>query len=73
VGGMLGISAAFLSAANALAPIIGGALFQTIGPAAPFLFGGLFIGLLFWLTRRRFQADPEQPAANSLSQPASES
>lgn len=35
-GGILGVSAAFLSAANALAPLIGGALFSGIGPGAPF-------------------------------------
>ena len=40
VGGMLGISAALLSAANAIAPLIGGLIFQAIGPAAPFLIGG---------------------------------
>ena len=44
VGGMLGISAAFLSAANAVAPVAGGALFQGIGPAAPFILGGLLDG-----------------------------
>ena len=35
-GGILGVSTAFLSGANALAPLIGGAIFQIIGPSAPF-------------------------------------
>jgi MFS transporter, DHA1 family, tetracycline resistance protein len=47
IGGMLGMSAAFLSAANALAPLIGGALFQTLGSTAPFLTGAVVLGLLF--------------------------
>jgi len=38
-GGMLGISAAFLGTANALAPVIGGAVFQAVGPTMPFLLG----------------------------------
>jgi MFS family permease len=46
VGGMLGISAAFLSAANALAPLIGGAIFQAFGSSMPFLLGGLLMAVL---------------------------
>lgn len=47
VGGMLGISAALLSAANALAPLVFGAIFQWWGASAPFLVGGaLLLGLL---------------------------
>ncbi|MEJ2349210.1 MAG: MFS transporter [Anaerolineales bacterium] len=48
VGGMLGISAAFLSGANAVAPLVGGAFFQALGSTAPFLFGGALMGVL-WL------------------------
>ncbi|HLE15768.1 MAG TPA: MFS transporter [Anaerolineales bacterium] len=62
VGGMLGISAACLSAANALAPVIGGLFFQAIGPAAPFLIGGLFVSLLYWLALRRLQPSRDEPA-----------
>lgn len=46
VGRMLGISAAFLSGANALAPLIGGAIFQGFGSTAPFLAGGVVLGVL---------------------------
>lgn len=42
-GSVLGLSASFVSAANALAPIIGGLLFQTSGETAPFLLGGLLM------------------------------
>jgi DHA1 family tetracycline resistance protein-like MFS transporter len=53
VGGMLGISAALLSAANALAPVIGGALFQAFGASWPFLLGGLLMGGLYVVAVRR--------------------
>jgi DHA1 family tetracycline resistance protein-like MFS transporter len=52
VGGMLGISAAFLSAANALAPLFGGVLFQAAGPRAPFFLGGLLMAALLLLALR---------------------
>jgi DHA1 family tetracycline resistance protein-like MFS transporter len=48
VGGILGISASFLSGANAVAPLLGGAIFQALGATWPFLFGGLLMGVL-WL------------------------
>lgn len=48
VGGMLGISAAFLSGANAIAPLIGGVVFQALGASAPFLLGGMLMAVL-WL------------------------
>ena len=35
-GGILGISAAFLSAANAIAPLLGGILYQWGGASTPF-------------------------------------
>ncbi|MBP7693925.1 MAG: MFS transporter [Anaerolineales bacterium] len=46
VGGMLGVSAALLSGANACAPLLGGALFQWWGSTAPFLAGGLGLAVL---------------------------
>jgi MFS family permease len=48
VGGILGISASFLSGANAAAPLLGGVIFQALGATWPFLFGGLLMGVL-WL------------------------
>ncbi len=52
VGGVLGISAALLSAANAFAPLIGGQLFQKIGDGAPYWVGALLVGTLFLLSIR---------------------
>jgi MFS family permease len=48
VGGMLGISAAFYSAANAVAPIFYGSLFHWFGPPVPFMAGGLIL-LVLWI------------------------
>lgn len=39
-GGVLGASAAMVSAANAVAPLLAGLAFQAYGPTAPFLIGG---------------------------------
>ncbi len=46
VGGTLGISAALLSAANAVAPLLFGAIFQGLGSTAPFMTGGLILAVL---------------------------
>jgi len=48
VGGMLGISSSFYSAANAIAPLFYGSLFQWLGSTMPFLLGGLILAVL-WL------------------------
>lgn len=53
VGGMLGISAAFYSAANAMAPIFYGLLFQWFGAPVPFLAGGLIL-LTLWLLAPKY-------------------
>lgn len=52
VGGILGISAAFLSGANAVSPLILGGVFQLFGSTAPFLIGGILL-LLLWITAVR--------------------
>ena len=62
VGGMLGISAAFLSGANAIAPLIGGAIFQAFGSTAPFLIGGLLMGTLLLLSLRLIHPGREEGA-----------
>lgn len=49
-GGVLGLSSAFVSAANAVAPIIGGLIFQQYGSTAPFLIGGALMGVLLLLS-----------------------
>ena len=48
VGGMLGLSAAAYSAANAIAPLFYGALFQWFGAPVPFFAGGAILLALFF-------------------------
>jgi fucose permease len=52
VGSMLGISAGFYSAANALAPLFYGSLFQWLGAPVPFFAGGIILLLLWALAPR---------------------
>jgi DHA1 family tetracycline resistance protein-like MFS transporter len=52
VGGMLGISAGFFSAANAVAPLFYGSLFQWLGAPVPFFAGGLIL-LILWILAPR--------------------
>ena len=47
VGGMLGISAGFYSAANAIAPLFYGSLFQWLGASVPFFAGGIILTILW--------------------------
>jgi MFS transporter, DHA1 family, tetracycline resistance protein len=48
VGSMLGISAGFYSAANAIAPLFYGSLFQWLGAQVPFFAGGAIL-LILWI------------------------
>jgi DHA1 family tetracycline resistance protein-like MFS transporter len=52
VGSMLGVSASMYSAANAIAPLFYGSLFQWFGAPVPFLAGGLIL-LVLWLIAPR--------------------
>jgi dipeptide/tripeptide permease len=45
-GSVLGVSASVASGANALAPILCGWIFQQYGANAPFLLGGIAMGIL---------------------------
>jgi MFS family permease len=51
VGGILGISTSFLSGANAVTPLILGAIFELLGSTAPFLIGGCILLLLWFISR----------------------
>ncbi len=51
IGGTLGVSAALASAANAINPLIGGGVFKLLGSTAPFLIGGLLMGILYFVAR----------------------
>ena len=70
VGGMLGISASFFSGANALAPIIGGTIFEVLGSTAPFLFWGGIMALLLVATLRYLKPGQEETAASGLARGA---
>lgn len=52
VGGILGISASFLSGANAITPLVMGAIFQWVGASAPFFLGGVIL-LALWIVAKR--------------------
>jgi MFS family permease len=52
IGGMLGISAALMSAANAIAPVLWGAIFQAFGSSWPFILGGVLLFVLLLLSLR---------------------
>ena len=52
IGGMLGISAAMYSTANAIAPLFYGSLFQWFGAPVPFMAGGLILLILAFISPR---------------------
>jgi len=52
VGSMLGLSASFYSAANAIAPLFYGFLFQWLGAPAPFMTGGVILLILWFIAPR---------------------
>lgn len=70
VGGMLGISAALLSGANAVAPLVGGWIFQGMGPAAPFWLGALLLAALLALSLVNIKAGREETIPAGLERAA---
>ncbi|MDX1613210.1 MAG: MFS transporter [Candidatus Promineifilaceae bacterium] len=70
VGGLLGISAAFLSGANALAPLLGGAIFQALGPSAPFIAWGILLLILFLVALRYVRPGREETTSAGLARGA---
>ncbi len=60
LGGMLGLSAAFVSLANALAPLVGGTLFQLLGSSAPFLLFAVLCAVMWVLARREVKEQPQR-------------
>jgi len=67
IGGILGISAAFLSGANAIAPLLAGAIFQAFGARAPFLLGGLLMAVLWLLALRRIKPEAGEPVPAQMA------
>lgn len=59
IGGILGISSSFVSAANALGPLLGGIIFQALGASAPFVAGGVLSGLMLVLAIQRVKSGQE--------------
>jgi DHA1 family tetracycline resistance protein-like MFS transporter len=72
VGGTLGISSAFLSGANAIAPLIGGAIFQAFGAPMPFLLAGILMGILWLAAIQLIKAGSEENTSTGLSRSLSE-
>jgi DHA1 family tetracycline resistance protein-like MFS transporter len=62
-GGILGVSSALLSGANAVAPVFGGALFEFFGASMPFLVFGIIMALLFAGAIRWIQPSETGPEA----------
>ena len=60
VGGTLGISAALLSGANSVAPVVGGELFQVLGSSAPFLLGAAITVILFFVAMKTLNPKADQ-------------
>lgn len=58
-GTILGISASMVSLANAITPLLGGALFQWLGSAAPFLLGGVLMLALLLQALRVIRDEPD--------------
>jgi MFS family permease len=56
VGGILGVSAGFYSAANAITPLFFGSLFQWFGAPVPFLLGGVLLAGLWFIAMRYVKA-----------------
>ena len=67
IGGMLGVSAAFLSGANALAPLLGGALFDALGARAPFIAWGVLMAFLLGTALRLVRPGREEQAGRGLA------
>jgi MFS family permease len=67
VGGTLGISSAFLSGANAIAPLIGGAIFQAFGASMPFLLAGILMGILWLAAIQLIKPGSEENASTGKS------
>lgn len=55
------VPASMLSGANAFAPVIGGALFQTLGPRYPYWIGGLVLMIAWLFVKKEFKQGTTLP------------
>jgi DHA1 family tetracycline resistance protein-like MFS transporter len=62
VGGILGVSAGFYSAANAITPLFFGSMFQFFGAPVPFFIGGLLLAVL-WVIAMKMVKAPQRAEA----------
>lgn len=58
-GAILGVSASFVSLANAVAPLAGGLIFQAGGASAPFLAGGVVMAALLFISLRLIRPEAQ--------------
>ena len=70
-GGILGISAALVSGANALAPLMGGILFQ-VNSGLPFMVWGALLALLFGLAWMLLKPETSQAGGVGQAAPTAE-
>ena len=70
VGGILGVSAGFYSAANAITPLFFGSLFQWFGAPVPFLIGGLLLAVLWVVAMRTVKPSPVNASAGKSEEPS---
>jgi hypothetical protein len=59
---MLGLSTSLYSGGNAIAPLVGGAMFSALGSTAPFLAGGFLLAALLIASLRVLQPGREDAA-----------
>lgn len=67
IGGTLGVSSSLVSAANAVTPILSGAIFQWMGSSAPFLIGGVVMAVLMLAAMRHVRPGPEEAPAGAAA------
>jgi MFS family permease len=60
-GTVLGVSTSVVSLANAVAPLIGGLIFQVSGAAAPFALGGAVMAVLLVISLLVIRSNPAVP------------
>lgn len=66
-GSILGLSASLVSAANAVAPLLGTLIFQAYGATTPFLVGGIAMGILAVASLLTIKPAPENRLAGEAA------